>query len=195
MEDFEEKGGSYIWEDHFYPEILDPITKEPVPFGEEGVLVITTLTKKAMPLLRYWTNDITSLYYDENAKRTMVKMKPIVGRADDMLIVRGVNVYPSQIEDAFSYVKGVVPNYYLTPIEKEHMCVALDIDVEIDDELVKDQKIEANTDDYFNFVGSFGKNIENEIKKRVGITTKVKVHAQDSLPKCEGGKINRILKK
>ena len=148
-----------------------------------------------MPLLRYWTNDITSLYYDENAKRTMVKMKPIVGRADDMLIVRGVNVYPSQIEDAFSYVEGVVPNYYLTPIEKEHMCVALDIDVEIDDELVKTQKIEANTDDYFNFVGNFGKNIENEIKKRVGITTKVKVHAQDSLPKCEGGKINRILKK
>jgi phenylacetate-CoA ligase len=74
------------------------------------------------------------------------------------------------------------------------MCVALDIDVEIDDELVRSQKIEANTDDYFNFVGSFGKNIENEIKKRVGITTKVKVHAQDSLPKCEGGKINRILK-
>lgn len=195
MEDFEEKGGAYIWEDHFYPEILDPITKQPVPFGEEGVLVITTLTKKAMPLLRYWTNDITSLYYDESAKRTMVKMKPIVGRADDMLIVRGVNVYPSQIEDAFSYVEGVVPNYYLTPIEKEHMCVALDIDVEIDDELVKAQKIEADTDDYFKFVGSFGKNIENEIKKRVGITTKVKIHAQDSLPKCEGGKINRILKK
>ncbi|MGR3854771.1 phenylacetate--CoA ligase family protein [Chryseobacterium indologenes] len=195
MEDFEEKGGAYIWEDHFYPEILDPVTKQPVPFGEEGVLVITTLTKKAMPLLRYWTNDITSLYYDENAKRTMVKMKPIVGRADDMLIVRGVNVYPSQIEDAFSYVKGVVPNYYLTPVEKEHMCIALDIDVEIDDELVKSQKMEANTNDYFNFVGNFGKNIENEIKKRVGITTKVKVHAQDSLPKCEGGKINRILKK
>lgn len=195
MEDFEEKGGAYIWEDHFYPEILDPVTKQPVPFGEEGVLVITTLTKKAMPLLRYWTNDITSLYYDENAKRTMVKMKPIVGRADDMLIVRGVNVYPSQIEDAFSYVKGVVPNYYLTPVEKEHMCIALDIDVEIDDDLVKSQKMEANTDDYFNFVGNFGKNIENEIKKRVGITTTVKVHAQDSLPKCEGGKINRILKK
>ncbi|RKS96069.1 phenylacetate-CoA ligase [Chryseobacterium defluvii] len=195
MEDFEEKGGAYIWEDHFYPEILDPVTKQPVPFGEEGVLVITTLTKKAMPLLRYWTNDITSLYYDQNAKRTMVKMKPIVGRADDMLIVRGVNVYPSQIEDAFSYVEGVVPNYYLTPVEKEQMCVALDVDVEINDELVKARQLEINTDDYLNFVGSFGKNIENEIKKRVGITTKVRVHAQDSLPKCEGGKINRILKK
>ncbi|WP_299182153.1 AMP-binding protein [uncultured Chryseobacterium sp.] len=195
MEDFEEKGGAYIWEDHFYPEILDPVTKQPVPFGEEGVLVITTLTKKAMPLLRYWTNDITSLYYDRDAKRTMVKMKPILGRADDMLIVRGVNVYPSQIEEAFSHVKGVVPNYYLKPVEKEQMCVALDIDVEIDDELVKEQQLVINTEDYFNFVGNFGKNIENEIKKRVGITTKVKIHAQDSLPKCEGGKINRILKK
>ena len=194
MEDFEEKGGAYIWEDHFYPEILDPITKEPLPYGEEGVLVITTLTKKAMPLLRYWTNDITSLYYDENAKRTMVKMKPILGRADDMLIVRGVNVYPSQIEEAFSHIKGVVPNYYLTPIQKEQMCVALDIDVEIDDELVASENLNKNSDEYLNFVGNFGKNIENEIKKRVGITTKVKIHTQDSLPKCEGGKINRILK-
>lgn len=194
MEDFEEKGGSYIWEDHFYPEILDPVTKEPLPYGEEGVLVITTLTKKAMPLLRYWTNDITSLYYDENAKRTMVKMKPILGRADDMLIVRGVNVYPSQIEEAFSHVKGVVPNYYLTPIEKEQMCIGLDIDLEIDDELVAEENLNINSDEYLIFAGNFGESIENEIKKRVGITTKVKIHAQDSLPKCEGGKINRILK-
>lgn len=194
MEDFEEKGGSYIWEDHFYPEILDPVTKEPLPLGEEGVLVITTLTKKAMPLLRYWTNDITSLYYDENAKRTMVKMKPILGRADDMLIVRGVNVYPSQIEEAFSHIKGVVPNYYLTPIEKEQMCIALDIDVEIDDELIAAENLIVNSSEYFNFTENFGKSIENEIKKRVGITTTIKIHAQDSLPKCEGGKINRILK-
>jgi phenylacetate-CoA ligase len=194
MEDFEEKGGSYIWEDHFYPEILDPVTKEPLPLGEEGVLVITTLTKKAMPLLRYWTNDITSLYYDENAKRTMVKMKPILGRADDMLIVRGVNVYPSQIEEAFSHIKGVVPNYYLTPIEKEQMCIALDIDVEIDDELIAAENLTVNSGEYVNFTENFGKSIENEIKKRVGITTTIKIHAQDSLPKCEGGKINRILK-
>ncbi|AQX08355.1 phenylacetate--CoA ligase family protein [Elizabethkingia ursingii] len=195
MEDWEEKGGSYIWEDHFYPEILDPVTKLPVPYGEEGVLVITTLTKKAMPLLRYWTNDITSLYYNTNAKRTMVKMKPIIGRADDMLIVRGVNVYPSQIEDAFSGIKGVVPNYYLTPIEKEHMCVALEVDVEINDELIRVQQFEINSNDYTNFIHNFAESVEGEIKRRVGITTKVKIHAQDSLPKCEGGKINRILKK
>ena len=195
MEDWEEKGGSYIWEDHFYPEILDPVTKQTVPYGEEGVLVITTLTKKAMPLLRYWTNDITSLYYDTNAKRTMVKMKPVVGRADDMLIVRGVNVYPSQIEDAFSGIKGVIPNYYLTPIEKEQMCVALEVDVEIEDELIRAQQFEINSNDYTNFIHNFAESVEGEIKRRVGITTKVKIHAQDSLPKCEGGKINRILKR
>lgn len=195
MEDWEEKGGSYIWEDHFYPEILDPVTKQPVPYGEEGVLVITTLTKKAMPLLRYWTNDITSLYYDTNAKRTMVKMKPVVGRADDMLIVRGVNVYPSQIEDAFSGIKGVIPNYYLTPIEKEQMCVALEVDVEIEDELIRAQQFEINSNDYTNFIHNFAESVEGEIKRRVGITTKIKIHAQDSLPKCEGGKINRILKR
>ncbi|MEL5903653.1 AMP-binding protein [Elizabethkingia anophelis subsp. anophelis] len=195
MEDWEEKGGSYIWEDHFYPEILDPVTKQPVPYDEEGVLVITTLTKKAMPLLRYWTNDITSLYYDTNAKRTMVKMKPVVGRADDMLIVRGVNVYPSQIEDAFSGIKGVIPNYYLTPIEKEQMCVALEVDVEIEDELIRTQQFEINSNDYTNFIHNFAESVEGEIKRRVGITTKVKIHAQDSLPKCEGGKINRILKR
>lgn len=195
MEDWEEKGGSYIWEDHFYPEILDPETKLPVPFGEEGVLVITTLTKKAMPLLRYWTNDITSLYYDTNAKRTMVKMKPIIGRADDMLIVRGVNVYPSQIEDAFSHVKGIVPNYYLTPIEKEQMCIALEVDVEVEDDFLKAQNLSLNGDDYRVFTTKFGNEVEAEIKRRVGITTKVKIHAQDSLPKCEGGKINRIIRK
>ncbi len=194
MEDWEEKGGSYIWEDHFYPEILDPITKNPVPFGEEGVLVITTLTKKAMPLLRYWTNDITSLYYDNNAKRTMVKMKPILGRSDDMLIVRGVNVYPSQIEDAFSHVKGIVPNYYLTPIEKEQMCIALEVDVEVEDDFMKAQNLSLNGDDYRNFIEKYGNEVEAEIKRRVGITTKVKIHAQDSLPKCEGGKINRIIR-
>ena len=194
MEDWEEKGGSYIWEDHFFPEILDPITKKPVPFGEEGVLVITTLTKKAMPLLRYWTNDITSLSYDANAKRTMVKMSHIKGRSDDMLIVRGVNVYPSQIEEAFSHVKGVVPNYYLIPIEKERMCVSLEVDVEISDNFVKSQQLELNSENYSNFITNFENQIEGEIKRRVGITTKIKIHSQDSLPKCEGGKINRILK-
>ena len=82
QEDYEEKGsGSYIWEDHFYPEIVDRDTGEPLPYGEEGVLVFTTISKEAMPLLRYWTNDICSIYYDSAAKRTHIKMSAIKGRA------------------------------------------------------------------------------------------------------------------
>ena len=95
----------------------------------------------------------------------MVKMKPVVGRADDMLIVRGVNVYPSQIEDAFSGIKGVIPNYYLTPIEKEQMCVALEVDVEIEDELIRAQQFEINSNDYTNFIHNFAESVEGEIKE------------------------------
>jgi len=94
QEDFEEKGsGSYVWEDHFFPEVVDKETGQPLPNGEEGVLVFTTLTKEAFPLLRYWTNDICSLHYDSNAKRTHIKMSSIKGRSDDMLIIRGVNLF------------------------------------------------------------------------------------------------------
>ena len=85
QEDFEEKGtGSYIWEDHFYPEVVHKDTVKVLPYGEEGILVFTTLTKEAFPLLRYWTNDICSINYDSNAKRTHIKMSAIKGRSDDM---------------------------------------------------------------------------------------------------------------
>lgn len=194
-EDWEEKAGSYIWEDHFFPEILDPKTKNPVPLGGQGVLVLTTLTKTGMPLLRYWTNDITSLYYDPGAKRNLIKMNPIVGRSDDMLIVRGVNVYPSQIEEAFGHVEGVIPNYYLTPLEKQHMIVQLEVDLEVSDQLIKDKNLKKGERRYKEFMQEFTTKVQAEIKKRVGITTRVKIHEQDSLPKCTGGKIDRVLSK
>lgn len=194
-EDWEEKAGSYIWEDHFYAEILDAKTKKPVPLGQQGVLVITTLTKKGMPLLRYWTNDITSLFYDPNGKRNMIKMNPIVGRADDMLIVRGVNVYPSQIEEVFTHLKGIVPNYYLTPISKQNMIVELGVDVEISQRLLDSRKLEKGKEGYHEFMQEFEDAVRAEIKKRVGISTNVKVHEQDSLPKCTGGKVARIIGK
>ena len=111
QEDVDERGtGSHIWEDHFYPEIVDPETGDPLPLGSEGVLVFTTLTKEAFPLIRYWTNDICSLHYDPHAKRTHIKMSPIKGRADDMLIIRGVNVYPTQIESVLSTFEGLTAN-------------------------------------------------------------------------------------
>jgi len=194
-EDWEEKGASYIWEDHFYPEILDPKTKENVPFGKQGVLVLTTLTKRGMPMIRYWTNDITSLFYDPNSKRNMVKMNPIVGRADDMLIVRGVNVYPTQIEEVFTHIDGILPNYYLTPVEKQAMTIRLEVDVEVGAEFVRQHNVSKGTEEYDEWMHKYGNLVQAEIKKRVGITTLVKVHEEDSLPKNTGGKINRILKK
>lgn len=194
-EDYREKGGAYIWEDHFYAEILDSKTKEPVPFGKQGVLVLTTLTKKGMPMLRYWTNDITSLYYDPVSNRNMVKMNPIVGRADDMLIIRGVNIYPSQIEAVFKDMDGVIPNYYLTPIEQQSMNIRLEVDVEISNAIGKKRDLTPRDVEFDNLLKEYAKKIQRGIKKATGITTNVYVHPEDSLPKNTGGKIERVIKK
>ncbi|WP_332899453.1 phenylacetate--CoA ligase PaaK [Haladaptatus sp. CMSO5] len=108
----EVQNGLHVWEDFFYPEIIDPETGEVLPEGEEGELVLTTLAKDAMPILRYRTGDITSLNYDTcDCGRTHVRMDNVTGRADDLLIVRGVNVYPSQIEEAMLEFAEVAPHY------------------------------------------------------------------------------------
>jgi phenylacetate-CoA ligase len=146
-----------------------------------------------MPLLRYWTNDLTYLYYDDKGKRNMVKMGPIIGRADDMLIVRGVNVYPSQIEEVFKFVPGILPNYYLKPIYNEQMVVALAVDVEVEQEWAQSQMKEPIATELQKIHAHLAHQVAAEIKKRVGITTEVTIHLQDSLPKCEAGKINRII--
>ncbi|KPN31060.1 long-chain-fatty-acid--CoA ligase [Halolamina pelagica] len=106
----EAQDGLHIWEDHFLPEVVDPRTGEPVDEGEEGELVLTTLTKEALPVLRYRTGDLTTLDYEEcECGRTMVRMDNVTGRADDLLIVRGVNLYPSEIEHAVLDIDGVAP--------------------------------------------------------------------------------------
>jgi phenylacetate-CoA ligase len=110
----EERAGSHVNEDHFLPEIVDSESGEPVPEGEEGVLVFTTLTKEALPLLRYWTGDISSLSSAPcSCGRTLVRMGPIVGRSDDMLVVRGVNVYPSQVGAVLGMIPGLSPHFGL----------------------------------------------------------------------------------
>ena len=110
----EAQDGLHIWEDHFYPEVVDPETGDPVEPGEEGELVITSLTKEALPVLRYRTGDITHLYEEECAcGRTAVRMGNITGRTDDLLIVRGVNVYASQIEEVMVGIDDVAPHYRL----------------------------------------------------------------------------------
>lgn len=122
--------GLHVWEDHFYPEIVDPSTGEPLEPGEEGELVLTTLTKEALPVLRYRTGDITTLYEDEcDCGRTAVRMGNITGRTDDLLIVRGVNVYASQIEEIMLDIDGVAPHYRLD-LRREGTLDTMEITVE-----------------------------------------------------------------
>ncbi|MFW5938903.1 MAG: phenylacetate--CoA ligase PaaK [Halolamina sp.] len=126
----EAQDGLHIWEDHFYPEVVDPATGEPLPPGEEGELVLTTLSKEALPVLRYRTGDLTTLTYEEcECGRTMVRMDNVTGRADDLLIVRGVNLYPSEIEDVVLDIDGVAPHYRIDLSREENLDV-MDLTVE-----------------------------------------------------------------
>jgi len=181
QEDFEEKGnGSYVWEDHFYPEIVDKETGKPLPYGEEGVLVFTTLTKEAFPVLRYWTNDICSLNYDANAKRTHIKMSAIKGRADDMLIIRGVNLFHTQVEEVIHTMPFLSPNYRLIVDRKGTMdTVAVEV------EMIKGT--EANE--------ALSNQVRNKIKDSIGLSMKVDLKESNSIPRSQGGKLSRILDK
>jgi phenylacetate-CoA ligase len=110
QESGETQDGLHIWEDHFYPEVIDPITGEVLPDGEEGELVFTSLTKQAMPVVRYRTRDLTTLM-PGTAFPQFRRMAKITGRTDDMMIVRGVNVFPSQIEEQLLTIEGLTPHY------------------------------------------------------------------------------------
>jgi phenylacetate-CoA ligase len=190
QEDYEEKGrGSYIWEDHFFPEIVDRDTGEPLPYGEEGVLVFTTLTKEAMPLIRYWTNDICSIYYDKNAKRTHIKMNPIKGRSDDMLIVRGVNLFHTQVEELLQDFDDLVPNYQLIVTRKGTMDeVKLDVELEA---TVANKLLAANFLE--NETILFLKNkLQHKIKNNIGLSMQVEIKKYGTIPRSEGGKLNRV---
>ena len=180
QEDFEEKGsGSYIWEDHFFPEIVDKDTGEPLPYGAEGVLVITTLTKEAFPLLRYWTNDICSLHYDKNAKRTHVKMSSIKGRADDMLIIRGVNLFHTQVEEIIDQFDFLSPNYRLIVDKKGAMDV---VTVEVE------TKVEASSANQ-----NLSDLLSNKIKDTIGLSMVIDLKEPHTIPRSQGGKLSRIV--
>jgi len=124
------QNGLHVWEDHFYPEIVDPDTGEVLDEGEEGELVLTTLTKEALPVLRYRTGDVTSLTREEcDCGRTHVRMDNVTGRTDDLIVVRGVNVYASQIEAAVVDLEGVAPHYRID-LRREDSLDAMEITVE-----------------------------------------------------------------
>ena len=136
----EAQEGLHIWEDHFYPEVVDPRTGEPVEEGEEGELVLTTLTKEALPVLRYRTGDLTTLEYEEcECGRTMVRMDNVTGRSDDLLIVRGVNLYPSEIEHVILDIDGVAPHYRIDLYEEDNLDV-MDLTIERDDSLDRSEQ-------------------------------------------------------
>ncbi|MEL6356162.1 MAG: AMP-binding protein [Bacteroidota bacterium] len=182
QEDFEEKGtGSYIWEDHFFPEVVDKDTGQPLPYGEEGVLVLTTLTKEALPILRYWTNDICSINYDSNAKRTHIKMSAIKGRSDDMLIIRGVNLFYTQVEEVLQSVPGLSANYRLVVDKKGSMDQVL-VEVEVNAGASSENE-------------SLAQALKHKIKDSIGITMDVSLRAPGSIPRSQGGKLSRILDK
>lgn len=195
QEDFEEKGtGSYIWEDHFYPEIVDKDTGEPVPEGTNGVLVFTTLTKEAMPMIRYWTNDITSIYYDKSAKRTHVKMGQILGRSDDMLIIRGVNLFHTQVEAVLENFTEFSQNYQLIVSRAgamDEVEVNIEVNHEIYDAIRRDHTAEiALTHEKFK---SAHQKLGKKIKDEIGLSMKINISSPGTIPRSEGGKLSRIL--
>jgi phenylacetate-CoA ligase len=185
VECVEAKRGLHLFEDHFLAEIINPATLEPVPPGEMGELVITTLTKEAMPLLRYRTRDITSLTYAPCVcGRTLARMHRLRGRSDDMLIIRGVNVFPSQIEAVLLETPGVAPHYQLI-VDREGQLDTLEVQVEVD---------EATFSDEVKQLQALAKNIERQIKDYYTVSVKVRLVEPRSIPRSEG-KAQRVIDK
>jgi len=197
QEDVDERGtGSYVWEDHFYPEVVDKDTGEPVAEGELGVLVFSTLTKKALPILRYWTGDITHLTYDHSVKRTHVKMGPIRGRADDMLIIRGVNFFPTQVEDIISQLPHASPHYQVVATRRGTLD-EVEVHVEVAEPLLRALGLAATPltaahlaqhDALRELQGTFAK----KIKDNIGLSMRVFLLGGGQLPRSEGGKLSRV---
>ena len=196
QEDHEEKGtGRYIWEDHFFPEIVDKDTGAPLPEGQTGVLVFTTLTKKAMPVLRYWTNDITSIYYDTTGKRTHIKMGQIIGRADDMLIIRGVNLFHTQVEAVLQNFTELATNYQLL-VKRDGKMDEVEVNVELGTDLYNTLGRQPLTTDLINSndrLSAMCRSLQKKIKDNIGLTMKVHLMAPGEIPRSEGGKTNRII--
>jgi len=175
----ESKDGAVIWEDHFYPEIIDPTTGELLPDGVPGELVLTTLTKEALPVIRYRTHDLTALL--QPTARAMRRMARITGRSDDMLIIRGVNVFPSQIEEQLLRVAGLTPHYQLEVTRERHLD-QLAVNVECRHEVAGDSAARAR----------LAAELEGHIKALVGISALVQVCDPGSIQRSTG-KATRVI--
>jgi phenylacetate-CoA ligase len=170
MECVATKDGPVIWEDHYYPEIIDPDTGRVLPDGEEGELVLTSLTKEALPVIRYRTRDRTRLL--PPTARTMRRMARISGRTDDMMIIRGVNVFPTQIEELILQQPALAPHYHLEIFRDGHL-----------DSLTVNVELQAGAEDRD---GRVAGQLVQSIKSYIGLTATVIVHAAGSIERSVG---------
>ncbi len=182
IECHEEQNGLHIMEDHFLPEIVDPDTFEPLPLGEKGELVFTTLTKEAFPVIRYRTKDFSRLITDEcSCGRSFYRMEKVTGRSDDMMIIRGVNVFPSQIEEVLISIEGVEP-HYLILVDRKGSLDTLEVQIEVSNLFAGEiKKLEATT-----------KLIQKEIKEKLGVSCKATLVEPKTLLRSEG-KAQRVI--
>jgi len=173
----ESKDGPVLWEDHFYPEIINPETGEVLPDGELGELVITTLTKEALPVIRYRTRDLTRLL--PPTARNMRRIGKITGRSDDMLIIRGVNVFPTQIEELVCAIEGLAP-HYLIHVDKDGHLDRIKIEVELRDASYGSQR------------EALGQLLAHRAKEMIGISAFIAVRDPMSIERVSVGKARRV---
>jgi phenylacetate-CoA ligase len=179
------QNGLHIYEDHFFPEIIDPETLEVLPAGQMGELVFTCLTKEALPLLRYRTRDLSELSYEKcECGRTLVRMKKCLGRSDDMLIIRGVNVFPSQIEAVLLEMSETKPHYLLI-VDRVNNLDVLEVWVEVEGQFFSDEikKLE-----------DLKKKIQHNIESVLGISANIKLVEPKTIERSEG-KAKRVIDK
>jgi phenylacetate-CoA ligase len=176
----ETKDGLHIWEDHFYPEIIDPVSGQALPDGERGELVFTTLTKEGMPVIRYRTRDLTRLL--PGTARAMRRMEKITGRTDDMMIVRGVNVFPTQVEELILKVKGLAPHYQIV-LTREGRLDEMEVLVEAAPAAAEAGARTASATD-----------LAHHVKGLVGVTAKITVTDPGGVERSQG-KARRVVDK
>ena len=172
-----EKNGMHIWEDHFLPEIINPETGELLPDGQIGELVISCITKQGMPLVRYRTRDLTYITHEKCAcGRTHARIARIMGRSDDMLIIRGVNVFPSQVESALLAMGEVSPHYHLV-VTRENNLDILEVQVEVSENIFSD-KVRS--------MEGLAARVKKEVENTINISCKISLVEPQSLPRSEG---------
>lgn len=174
----ETKDGLHIWEDHFYPEVIDPETGEVLPDGEMGELVFTTITKEGLPMIRYRTRDLTRLL--PGTARTMRRMEKVTGRSDDMIILRGVNVFPTQIEEQVLSISGLAPHFQIELSRDGRMDAMLVLAEAMQDAATEEARAQLAA------------RLQQKIKDVIGISTEVEVGPPNSVERSQG-KARRVI--